>query len=254
MNKIYNLDVLEGFKKIQDHTVNVIITSPPYNLDIQYKNHQDYMPYEAYLKWLFDVWKESKRVLVEGGRLCINIGENKRQDISQPTFTAFINQLLKLKMLYRGMIIWNKNNSAKHCAWGSWCSPSNPHLVPIHEYIIVFSKNTYKMQGKKEHIHIEKKDFMDYTKTVWSFGTESKKKIGHPAPFPLELPKRLIKFYSYEKDVILDPFGGSGTTGLAAVLLDRNYILIEHCKEYCDIAENRILKEKQQLKLFTTNL
>lgn len=167
-------------------------------------------------------------------------GENKRQTIAQPTFSAFIQQCLKLGMLYRGMIIWNKNSAAKHCAWGSWQSPANPHLVPRHEYIIVFSKGAYKLPGRKEDIDISANEFMAYTRTVWNFGTESRTRVGHPAPFPINLPARLIRFYTYRGQTVLDPFGGSGTVGVACKMLGRNYVLIDNCKEYCQLAEKRI--------------
>jgi len=190
------------------------------------------------------VWKECNRILVDGWRLCINIGENKRQNISFPTFAAFIQQCVELKMLYRGTLIWNKNSAANHTAWGSWNNCSNPHVVPRHEYIIVFSKNNFKLEGDRNLCDLsdEGKEFMEYTRSVWNLGTESKTKIGHPAPFPVELPLRLIKFYSYRGNVVLDPFAGSGTVGVAALQLERIFILIEHSKKYVELMKKRIEK------------
>ncbi len=149
-------------------------------------------------------------------------------------------------MLYRGTIIWNKNSAAKHCAWGSWKSPSNPHLVPRHEYIIVFSKGRYKLDGNREDADITSDQFMAYTRSVWNFGTESKKRVGHPAPFPINLPARLIQFYTFRGQTVLDPFGGSGTVGVACKMLERHYILIDNCKEYCQLAKTRIANYKTQ--------
>jgi len=240
VNKVILGDCIDVLKDIPNDSIHLIITSPPYNLNISYQNHSDELPYNDYLKWMSEVWKKCNDVLVQGGRLCINIGENKRQNISYPTYSAFIQQCVDINMLYRGTIIWNKNSAAKHTAWGSWNSSSNPHIVPRHEYIIIFSKGDYKLIGKKENCDLKPDEFMEYTRSVWSFGTESKTKIGHPAPFPLELPKRLIKFYSFKEQIILDPFAGSGTVGLAASLLERKYILIDNSKEYCLLAENRI--------------
>lgn len=239
-NQILNMDVLDGLNSIEDGSVQLVVTSPPYNLGIDYDEHDDKMSEEEYLRLMGDVWAGCKKVLCDGGRLCINIGENKRNNINQPTFSAFIQQCVELDLLYRGMIIWNKNSAAKHCAWGSWKSPSNPHLVPRHEYIIVFCKGSFKLNGNKVSANITKEEFMAYTRTVWTFGTESKGKIGHPAPFPVELPSRLIKFYTFPNQTVLDPFAGSGTVGVAAKQLDRNYVLIDVSKKYCEIAQRRI--------------
>ena len=232
------MDALKGLRSIEKDSVHLIITSPPYNLGIDYGKYEDNRDNADYLTWMNTIWEECNRVLCNGGRLCINIGENKRTTIEIPPFCAFINQCVQLDMFYRGTIIWDKNSAAKHTAWGSWKSPSNPHLVPRHEYILVFSKGSYKLTGGKGDMTSE--EFMLYTRTVWKFGTESKKKIGHPAPFPVELPRRLIKFYSYQDQTVLDPFAGSGTVGVACVELKRKYILIEHSEDYCEISKKRI--------------
>src|SRR3989344_5468900 len=249
INKILLGDALKILKKLPDECIHVAITSPPYNLNMPYLNHEDTMPYDKYLEWMEEVWKETKRVLVKGGRLCINIGENKRQDISYPTYTAFINNCVEMGMLYRGTIIWNKESAAKHTAWGSWKSASNPHVVPRHEYIIVFSKDEWKLKNGDEKSDMTDKEFMDYTRTIWSFAPETRKKVPHPAPFPKELPYRLIKFYSFPEQNILDMFGGSGTTGVVAKQLGRNFVLIDNSVEYCDMALKRIKEEVSQMKL-----
>lgn len=256
LNKVICGDALETLALIPENSVHLVITSPPYNLNIQYANHSDEMPYEEYLAWMGKVWAECKRVLVDGGRLCVNIGENKRQNISVPTFSAFIQQCVELKMLYRGTIIWNKNSAAKHCAWGSWNSPSNPHLVPRHEYIIVFSKGKYKLDGDESDNTLDKdgKEFMESTRSVWSFGTESRQRIGHPAPFPVALPRRLIQFYSYKRQIVLDPFAGSGTTGVAAIELERQFVLIDNSKTYCDLACERLNDIASQQNLFARSI
>lgn len=253
INKIILGDALRVLKMLPNNSVHLAITSPPYNLDIPYKNHKDSMPYDLYLNWMNDIWMETKRVLVDGGRLCINVGENKRQDITYPPYSAFIQQCINLGMLYRGTVIWNKNSAAKHTAWGSWKSASNPHFVPRHEYILAFSKGEWKLNGDSKLSDITGKEFMEYTRTVWNFGTESKKQIGHPAPFPEELPYRLIKFYSYKGNVVLDMFAGSGTVGVVASKLDRNFILIDNSEEYCGLALKRIKKEISQANLLKPN-
>ena len=253
INKIIVGDALRVLKMLPSNSVHLAITSPPYNLDIPYKNHKDNMPYNLYLNWMKAVWAETKRVLVDGGRLCINVGENKRQDITYPTYSAFIQQCIDLGMLYRGTVIWNKNSAAKHTAWGSWKSASNPHFVPRHEYILAFSKGKWKLDGDPKLSDITAEEFMEYTRTVWSFGTESKKQIGHPAPFPEELPYRLIKFYSYKENIVLDMFAGSGTVGVLAAKLNRNFILIDNSEEYCELALRRIKEKISQAKLLKQN-
>ena len=247
LNKIYCGDSLKILSEIENNSVHLIITSPPYNLNKEYLNCSDGLIYTEYLDWMKENWNACKKVLIKGGRLCVNIGENKRNNITFPTFNAFITQCIDLGYLYRGTIIWNKNSSAKHCAWGSWKSPSNPHLVPRHEYILVFSKGDYKLEGNGNKATISAEEFMEFTRTVWNFGTESKKKIGHPAPFPVELPRRLIEFYTFENQIVMDIFSGSGTVGVASVQLNRNYILIDNCSDYCDLAQKRIAKEKKTM-------
>jgi len=236
-------DVLAVLAKVPRESVHLIITSPPYNLEKPYAEHHDDLDDREYLAWMKRVWSACKRALVPGGRLCVNIGENKRQYISNPHFSAFIQQLVGLKMLYRGTIIWNKHSAAKHCAWGSWKSPSNPHLVPRHEYIIAFSKGQWKLEGPKDGVDITDKEFMGCTRSVWAFGTESRKRVGHPAPFPEALPERLIKFYTFRGQTVLDPFAGSGTVGLVAARLGRHFILGDNSPEYCELARKRITNE-----------
>lgn len=243
INKIICGDAMETLKLLPGDSIHLAITSPPYNLDKPYINHNDFMDYNEYLAWMGKIWQETKRVLVNGGRLCINIGENKRQNITYPTYSAFIQQCVDLKMLYRGTLIWNKHSAAKHCAWGSWKSCSNPHIVPRHEYIIIFSKEQWKLEGSPINCDIDSDEFMKYTRSIWEFAPESRKKIGHPAPFPEELPYRLIKFYSYKGNIVLDMFAGSGTTGLVAKKLHRNFILIDNSIEYCRLAVKRIENE-----------
>ena len=153
--------------------------------------------------------------------------------------------MLDIGFNMRGEIIWNKASSASpSTAWGSWMSASNPILRDIHEYILIFSKGDYKRERSKVEMEIKKdtisrEEFMEWTKSIWTFNAESAKRIGHPAPFPVDLPYRLIQLYSFTSDVILDPFIGSGTTAIASLKSSRNFIGFEINQEYINIVENR---------------
>jgi site-specific DNA-methyltransferase (adenine-specific) len=154
----------------------------------------------------------------------------------------------------RGEIIWDKGSSAAaSTAWGSWCSPSNPTLRDVHEYIMTFSKDTFgRRKPKGRNITITREEFLAWTKSVWSFPAESATKIGHPAPFPVELPLRLVKLYTFEGEVILDPFMGSGTTAIAALQTNRYYVGYDIEADYVELAEKRIkdfLNKQSQVKL-----
>jgi site-specific DNA-methyltransferase (adenine-specific) len=154
--------------------------------------------------------------------------------------------MLNIGFLMRGEIIWNKASSASpSTAWGSWLSASNPVLRDVHEYILVFSKDSFSRPGQDRQSTIEKDDFLSWTKSVWDFAAVSAKKVGHPAPFPEELPRRLIELYTFTNDVVLDPFCGSGTTCLAAYKADRHYIGYEINQEYILLAENRLEAERE---------
>jgi site-specific DNA-methyltransferase (adenine-specific) len=153
--------------------------------------------------------------------------------------------------LMRGEIIWNKASSASpSTAWGTWLSATNPVLRDIHEYILVFSKDTFSRKRKGKAATIKKEEFLEWTKSVWNFSAISAKQVGHPAPFPEELPHRLIQLYTFKGDVVLDPFVGSGTTCLAAIKDSRHYIGYDIDPEYVKLSEKRISAHISQLHLF----
>ena len=164
-----------------------------------------------------------------------------------PLATYVNTIMIELGFLMRGEIIWDKSASAgSSTAWGSFQSASNPCLRDIHEYILVFSKGSFKLPRTKEERAngrddtIEKQEFIDLTKSIWRFPTASAKRIGHPAPFPVELPRRTIEFYTFAGDIILDPFMGAGSTAIAALETGRNYIGYDISKEYIDLANERL--------------
>ena len=227
----------EQMDELPDSSVHLMVTSPPYNAS---KDYDQDLSLDEYLNLLKNVWQETYRVLVPGGRACINTANLGRKPYI-PLHKYLIEIMIDLGFLMRGEIIWDKGSSASQStAWGSWQSASNPVLRDVHEYILVFSKNTFKReQGDKENT-IGRDEFLEWTKSVWTFPAVSAKKVGHPAPFPEELPRRLIQLYSYRGDVVLDPFAGSGTTCLVAALEERRFIGYEINEQYVELARERI--------------
>lgn len=245
MNHIHH-GTAEDMQAIEDGSVHLIVTSPPYNVGMAY---EDKLPFVEFRKFLQRVWKECHRVLVDGGRIAINVGNTGRRPYI-PLAAYITVDMLNMGYLMRGDIIWNKSASAhKKTSWGSWMSASNPYLRDLHEYIIVFGKSSLGRKDKGEST-MSRDDFLVYTESVWNMHTASAKHVGHPAPFPVELPYRLINFYSYRGDVILDPFMGSGTTAIAAEELDRLWIGYACNKSYIELANCRIEKSRiKQLSL-----
>ena len=228
----------EKMEELPDNSVHLMVTSPPYNVGKEYDENLTLNEYREFLK---RVWSEVKRVLVPGGRACINIANLGRKPYI-PLHAYMIEDMLDLGFLMRGEIIWNKASSGSpSTAWGTWLSAKNPILRDIHEYILVFSKSSFardRIENKKSTI--SKEEFLEFTKSVWTFSAEPATKVGHPAPFPVELPYRLIQLYTFEEEVILDPFMGSGQTAIAAIKTHRHYIGYETNQEYIELAQRRI--------------
>ena len=216
INKIHNMDCVEGMKLISDNSIDCIITSPPYNFDMAYKEYKDKRAWEDYREWLRTVWKESYRILKSGGRLIVNI---------QPLFSDYIpthhyisTDIINCGFLWKAEFLWEKNNyNCKYCSWGSWKSPSAPYIKYTWEFIEVFCKDKYIHKGKKEDIDITADEFKKFVLAKWSIAPERRmKEFNHPAMFPEELPYRCIKLFTYKNDIVLDPFIGVGTTAVVA--------------------------------------
>lgn len=223
--------------ELPDNSVQLMITSPPYNVK---KDYDQDLTLEEYRKFLKGVMRETYRVLVTGGRACVNIANLGRKPYI-PLHSYLIEDMLELGFLMRGEIIWNKAaSSSSSTAWGTWLSATNPVLRDVHEYILIFSKGSFSRDGKSRESTIVRDEFLEFTKSVWTFPAVSAQRVGHPAPFPEELPRRLIELYSFSGDVILDPFCGSGTTCLAAIKTGRDYVGYEIDLEYVRLAEQRI--------------
>jgi len=236
VNKIY-CKSSEVMNEIPDYSIHLMVTSPPYNVKKEYDKDLSLNEYRGLLKTVF---KETHKKLVTGGRACINIANLGRKPYI-PLHSYIIEDMLDIGFLMRGEIIWNKATSASpSTAWGSWMSAANPVLRDIHEYILVFSKESFSRKKGSRINTIEKEQFLEWTKSVWTFPAVSARSIGHPAPFPEELPYRLIQLYTFKHDNVLDPFCGSGTTCLAALKSERNFIGYDVEPEYVELAKKRI--------------
>lgn len=249
LNKIF-CKSSEKMEELPDNSIHLMVTSPPYNVGKKYDQNLTLQEYRDFLK---RVWKEVHRVLVPGGRACINIANLGRKPYL-PLHSFIIEDMLDIGFLMRGEIIWNKASSASpSTAWGSWLSAKNPTLRDIHEYILVFSKDTFsRLNHYKRKPTINKGEFLKLTKSVWTFSAESARRVGHPAPFPVELPLRVIKLYTFENDIVIDPFIGSGTTAIAALMTNRKFVGYDIKEDYVRIAEQRIkefLESQKQIKI-----
>lgn len=237
-NVIYHADSRD-MSGLPDSSVHLMVTSPPYNVG---KEYDDDLTLGEYEDLLFSVMGETYRVLVTGGRACVNIANVGRSPYI-PLHSLVIGVAFRCGFVMRGEVIWDKGASAgTSCAWGSWRSASNPSLRDVHEYILIFSKQAFKREtlNDTKRDSIGRDDFLEFTQSVWRFPAASARRARHPAPFPVELPRRLIQLYSFVGDVVLDPFMGSGTTAIAALSTGRRYIGYELDRRYAEISETRI--------------
>jgi len=225
--------------RIPDRSVDLIVTSPPYNVHINYGTVKDDISYSEYLEftrhWLAKAWGLSR----DDGRLCLNIPLDKNLGGQQPVYADILGLAREAGWRYHSTIIWNEQNISRRTAWGSWRSARAPYVIAPVEVIVVM----YRERWRKGHTgvsDISRDEFIDWTNGVWTFGGEKRRKTRHPAPFPVELPRRCIRLFSYVGDTVLDPFLGSGTTLLACAELRRKGIGVEIDPAYCAVAEERI--------------
>jgi DNA modification methylase len=253
-------DCREVLRTLPDKCAHLAITSPPYNVGLEYDDHNDRMSYDEYLAWLQPVWRELHRVLVDGGRFALNIAPTSIRNF-KPIHYDMAAQLRALGFIIRTEIIWYKQTMRRRTAWGSWKSPRNPHIIPSWEYVLVFSKGTWTLEGNRQDADITGEEFISFSDGFWQITPETRgrqpflkslyppksgqkqsaPKAGtHPAPFPEELIYRLMKFYSFHGNVVLDPFGGTGTVAVVAKKTGRHFIHIDVSEKYCQIAAERL--------------
>ncbi len=223
--------------------IDLTVISPPYNLGMAYNSNNDLLAYSDYLAftktWLKNVYNWTKPT----GRLCLNIPLNKNKG-GQQSVGADITIIAKdIGWQYHSTVVWNKQNISRRTAWGSWLSASAPYVIAPVELILILYKDCWK-KAHKGVSDTTKDEFMAWTNGVWTFNGESAKKVGHPAPYPEELPLRCIKLFSYLKDCVFDPFLGSGTTGVVAQKLSRHFTGIELDKSYYELSEKRIKSQR----------
>ncbi len=242
LNVIINDDCLEYMKTLPNNCIDCIITSPPYNFGIDYGDYySDENTWDSYFKIMNKIIKEMYRILTTGGRVIWNIQPFFSDYI--PSHHIFSQIFLKHKFIWRNEILWEKNNySARYTSWGSWKSPASPYLKYTHEFIEVYCKETIKHNNRRNEIpDITDEEFKSAVIGKWSIAPErNMKKYNHDAMFPEKLVEKALKVYTFPNDVILDPFGGVGTTAAVCKRINRNYISVDVSKEYCVTAKKRV--------------
>lgn len=237
LNRIYNEDCIRTLSRIDVGFIDLTITSPPYNVALNYDTIDDNLPYQEYLDWLKEIFELVYLKTKTGGRCVINIGDGINGRVSKH---SDVIQLMKnIGWLTSATIIWEKMNSVNNCAWGTYNSPRNPSFVSSFEYILVFCKEQYAMNYIGE-TDLDKKNFIQWANGIWKFPGIRRKESMHPAAFPIELPLRCMKMLSWKNSIIYDPFMGSGATAIACKLTGRNWIGSEVSEDYCKIAQKRL--------------
>jgi len=255
LNKIICGDCLQVISTLPDDSIDLCITSPPYNVDLgEYDSYDDDRKHKEYIKWLTKIFKILFPKLKSGGRIAINIGDGCNGKV--PTHVDIFNFMRHIGYLPMTTIIWEKGNTSRRTAWGTFKSPLNVSFPTPFEFVIVFVKESYRLQENGE-TDLTKDEFINWSMPVWRFPKSEYRRSmrlirgrAHPAPFPIELPTRLMKMLSWKGAVVLDPFVGSGSTALACKNLERKYIGIDISKKYCRIAENAL----NQIRLISGSL
>ena len=240
--KIYESSILNE-SLFNEEFIDLIVTSPPYNVGIDYSLNDDELSYGEYLKFSEEWMTNCYRWSHSQARFLLNIPLDKNKGGQRSVGSDLTKIAQDVGWQYHSTIIWNEGNISKRTAWGSWMKASAPYVIAPVELIVVLYKDQWKKTKGSKISDITKEEFMEYTNGLWTFPGESKKRIGHPAPFPKELPYRAIKLFSYRDDMVFDPFMGSGTTLVVASNNHRRSVGIDNDKKYCELAKKRIIKE-----------
>ena len=250
-----------NMRNVESDSVALVVTSPPYFAGKEYEESLGLngVPgtYFEFLTLLHDVFSECKRVVEPGGRIAVNVANLGRRPYR--SLAGDVTQILQdLGLLLRGEVVWWKGRAAGgSCAWGTFQRPSNPVLRDVTERIIIASKGRFDRALKPEErldrkmpstATISRDEFLEATTDLWEIPPESATHVGHPAPFPVAIPRRLIELYTYEGDVVLDPFMGSGTTAVAALRTERHFIGFDTDKSYVVRAKARVAEEVERLE------
>jgi site-specific DNA-methyltransferase (adenine-specific) len=217
---------------------NLIITSPPYALGVDYGQtvYADDQPYTSYLEWVRTWATTLFSVAAAGGRACINIPLDSNKGGKRAIYADYLRIFQEVGWTYQTSIVWNEQHISRRTAWGSWLSPSAPFVTAPVEMIAVFYKGSFRRPARDgRRGDITRDEFLAWTLGMWTFAGANPRRVGHPAPFPEELPRRLIKLYSYPDDLVLDPFVGSGTTLVAARRLGRRSVGVEINPAFCEL-------------------
>lgn len=229
----------ERMAQLPDNSVALMVTSPPYHVGKTYDSDTSFADYLSLLERIF---AETHRVLQPGGRAVVNVANLGRRPYV-PLSHLVTNIMHDIGYYMRAEIIWRKaKGAAGNCAWGSWRSPSNPVIRDVHEYLLCFSKGRFD-RTVKGRATIRAEEFMDSTLSIWEIPPESAARIGHPAPFPVALPRRFIELYTFAGELVLDPFMGSGSTAVAAVRAGRTYVGYDTNPNYVRAARERLASE-----------
>lgn len=226
-----------------DEFIDLIVTSPPYNVGIEYNSNNDELSYDDYLefsrRWMANCYRWSRTQ----ARFCLNIPLDKNKGGNRAVGSDLTRIAQEVGWKYKFTIIWNEGNISRRTAWGSWKSASAPIVIAPVELIVVLYKDDWKKTNGSKVSDITAEEFKDWTQGVWTFNGESKKRIGHPAPFPKDLPYRCVKMFSYVGDTVFDPFAGSSTTLIVSQLCERKSVGVELDETYFKLSKQRIQNE-----------
>jgi len=245
-NAIYCGDCLELFKSVDSKSIDLVVTSPPYNVGIEYDVHNDNMAWEDYYRWSEKWMREVYRVLKPDGRFCLNHYLSMGQSSNRHSPLMDLNYIGVnfVGFKHHGLAVWWDITITKRTAWGSWLSASAPYINSPLEGVLILYKDSWKLARRGDST-VTKEEFMEACSGIWKLQPERNREF--PAPFPVSLPARCINMFTYRGDTVLDPFSGSGSTAVAAKQFERRYIGFEISDKYCKMARDRLNRISSKL-------